>query len=369
MKIDFWELAFVEAEKSLGFVSPNPAVGAVLVKGNTVVATGHTQKPGKNHAEVEAIKKAGNRARGAILYVTLEPCCHVRKLTGPCTEIIKKAGIKKVVVAIKDPNPEVSGKGIAILKKAGISVELVSEKSEVAKRACQMNQSFFKAIQVGLPYVTLKAGITLDGKIATKTGESQWITGSEARIDARLERSLCDAVLVGVGTVNADNPELAPHGKFKNKKLLRIIIDPELSLDKKYQVFRDENVLVVCTASAPEARKKYFAKNKISVVDCGEEKISWRSLLEYLGEQKIRSIYVEGGAGVHGSLVDVARQDFLLLDRVLCYIAPAIMGGAQSKTAIAGNGPEKITELLRCSETEFQKIGQDFKITGYLNRY
>lgn len=369
MKIDFWELAFTEAEKALGFVSPNPAVGAVLVKGGKVVSVGHTQKPGKNHAEVEAIKKAGSRAHGATLYVTLEPCCHVRKLTGPCTEIIIKAGIKKVVVAIKDPNPEVSGKGIAVLKKAGIVVELISIKSEIARRAREINQSFFKAMQTGLPYVILKAGITLDGKIATKTGESQWITGVEARVDARLERSLCDAVLVGVGTVKADNPELAPHGKFKNKKLLRIIIDPELSLDKKYKVFRDENVLVVCTAKAPEARKKYFTKNNINVVDCGEEKISWRSLLEYLGEQKIRSIYVEGGAGVHGSLVDAARQDFLLLDRVLFYIAPAIMGGAQSKTAIAGNGPEKLTELLHCSETQAKKIGQDFKITGYLNHY
>lgn len=369
MKIDFWELAMVEAEKAVGFVLPNPAVGAVIVRGNKVVGWGHTQPAGHNHAEVEALKKAGSKAPGATLYVTLEPCCHERKLTGPCTSAIIESKLKKVVIAIKDPNDQVNGKGIAILKKAGITVELLSTKSEIAKRVQKMNQPFFKAMITGLPYVTLKAGVTLDGKIATKTGESKWITGESARVDARLERSLCDAVLVGVGTVKADNPELAPHGKFKNKKLLRVIIDPELSLDKKYQVFRDQNVLVVCTAKATEARKKYFAKNKIDVVDCGEQTVSWRSLLEYLGEQKIRSVYVEGGAGVHGSLVDAAQKDFLLLDRVLLYIAPVIMGGVQSKTAIAGSGADTLTELLRCSESEVHKVGQDFKITGYLNQY
>ncbi len=367
--MDFWELALSEAEKALGFVSPNPAVGAILVKANKVVGVGHTQKPGHNHAEVEAIKKAGTKAKGATLYVTLEPCCHVRKLTGPCTDVIIKAGIKKVMVAVKDPNELVNGKGITVLKKSGVMVELLASKSEIAKRARAINQPFFKAMQTGLPYVTLKAGVTMDGKIATKTGESKWITGSEARVDARLERSLCDAVLVGVGTVKADNPELAPHGKFKNKKLLRIIIDPELSLDKKYQVFRDENVLVVCAAKAPEARKKYFAKNNIAVVDCGEEKISWRSLLEYLGEEKIRSIYVEGGAGVHGSLVDTARQDFLLLDRVLFYIAPSIMGGKDSMVGVGGEGPEKLSEILHCRESSCQKIGENFKIIGFLNHF
>lgn len=367
--MDFWELAHNEAEKALGLVFPNPAVGAVLVRGNKVVGSGRTQLPGKNHAEIEAIKKAGSKARGATLYVTLEPCCHVRKLTGPCTEAIITAGIKKVMIAVKDPNDLVNGKGIAALKKAGILVEVLSTKSQDAMRAKKNNQPFFKAMRTGLPYVTLKAGITLDGKIATKTGESKWITSVSARVDARLERSLCDAVLVGLGTVKADNPELAPHGKFKNKQLLRIIIDPELSLDKNYQVFRDDSVLVVCTAKAPESRKKYFAKHHINVVDCGEEVVSWRSLLEYLGEQKIRSIYVEGGAGVHGSLVEAARHDFLLLDRVLFYLAPAIMGGLDSKTAIAGHGPTQLTELMRFSESEITKVESDFKIVGYLNQY
>lgn len=369
MNLDFWQIALTEAQKADGLVSPNPAVGAILVKGNIVVGAGHTQKPGKNHAEVEAISQAGNKARGATLYVTLEPCCHVRKLTGPCTDAIIKSGIKKVIVAVKDPNPLVNGKGIATLKKAGIVVELLSVKSEIAKRARQINQSFFKVMQTGLPHVTLKAGTTLDGKIATKSGESKWITSPEARADARLERSRCDAVLVGVGTVKADNPELAPHGMYKNKKLLRVIIDPDLSLDKKYQVFRDTNVLVVCTAKAPAARKKYFAKNGINVVDCGEEKISWRSLLEYLAEEKIRSVYVEGGAGVHGSLVDAARQDFLLLDRVIFYVAPTIMGGVESKAAIGGQGPEKLHELLICSDSVGAKVGNNFKITGFLNRF
>lgn len=369
MKVDFWQLALDEAKKANGFVAPNPAVGAVLVRNNVVVGKGHTQLPGKNHAEIEAIKKAGPKARGATLYVTLEPCCHDRKLTGPCTEAIIRAGIKKVLVAIKDPNPLVNGQGIRTLKRAGIIVEVLTPKSEITKITQKINQPFFKAMQTGLPYIILKAGITLDGKIATKTGESKWITGSEARSDARLERSLCDAVLVGSGTVTADNPELAPHGIFKNKKLLRVIIDPDLSLSIKYQVFRDENVLVAHTAHAPKVRQEYFRKNKIQVINCGQNIVKWDTLLEYLGEQKIRSVYVEGGAGVHGSLVDAARRDFLLLDRVILYMAPTIMGGKHSKTAIAGEGSARLIDNLHLGDVTVITIGRDLKISGNLNQY
>ncbi len=366
---EVWSVALAEAKKANGLVSPNPAVGAVLVRGNKIIGRGHTQAPGKNHAEIEAIKQAGAKAKGATLYTTLEPCCHERKLTGPCTTAIIKAGIKKVVVAVKDPNPLVAGEGIKVLQRAKITVELLPAKSDVVVAAKEINQPFFKAIQTGLPYVVLKAGLTLDGKIATKTGESKWITNAESRVDARLERSLCDAVLVGVGTVVADNPELAPHGQLKNKKLLRVIIDPELSLTKKYQIFRDENVLVVCTSKATKTRQNYFTKNKIKFVVCGRDTVSWRALLEYLGEQKIRSVYVEGGAGVHGSLVDATRQDFLLLDRVILYIVPMIMGGQNSKTAIGGGGPSKLAESLRLGAVKLDQFGTDFKISGVLNQY
>ena len=368
MKIDFWQRALAEAEKANGLVAPNPAVGAVLVHGNIIVGKGHTQLPGKNHAEVEAIKKAGIKARGATLFVTLEPCCHDRKLTGPCTEAIIKAGIKKVVVAVKDPNPLVNGKGITRLKQAGITVELLPSKSEIALAAREINQPFFKAMQTCLPYVTLKAGITLDGKIATKTGESKWITSEEARVHARLERSLCDAVLVGVGTVLADNPELAPHGKFKNKKLLRVIIDPELSLTKKYKIFRDQNVLVACTAKAPKARQDYFKKNKINFIECGKKTVEWPLLLKYLGVQKIRSLYVEGGAGVHGSLVDAARKNSALLDRVILYVAPKFFGGA-SISVIAGSGVDVVEEALVLPNLKSEKIGEDFKFSSTINQY
>lgn len=369
MKMDFWQLALQEAQKANGLVAPNPAVGAILVRGNKIVGKGHTQLPGKNHAEIEAIKNAGAKAKGAILFVTLEPCCHDRKLTGPCTEAIIKAGIKKVFIAVKDPNPLVNGKGILTLKRAGIVVGLLGAKSEIARQARELNQPFFKAMQTGLPYVILKAGITLDGKIATKTGESKWITGPEARTDARLERSLCDAVLVGVGTVKADDPELAPHGPFKQKTLLRVIIDPELSLDKKYQIFRDQNVLVVCTAQASKARREYFQKNNINFIEGGKKTVEWPLLLKYLGEQKIRSVFVEGGAGVHGSLVDAARKNSSLLDRVILYIAPVIMGGKDSITAISGEGSANLSDNLHLRDVKVTTVGQDLKISGNLNSY
>ncbi|MBP7992459.1 MAG: bifunctional diaminohydroxyphosphoribosylaminopyrimidine deaminase/5-amino-6-(5-phosphoribosylamino)uracil reductase RibD [Candidatus Magasanikbacteria bacterium] len=368
MKIAVWQIAINEAQKARGLVGHNPAVGAVVVRGNTIIAQGHTHAPGKNHAEIEALKKAGTQARGASLYVTLEPCSHLRKQTGPCTDAIINAGIKKVVVASKDPNPLVNGEGIKKLKKAGIIVELLLAKSVIAQQARVLNQPFFKAMQTGLPFVTLKAGITLDGKIATKTGDSKWITSVQSRIDARLERSLCDAVVVGVGTVMADNPELAPHGRFKNKSLLRVIIDPELSLNKKYQIFRNENVLVICTAKASRARQDYFKKNKINFIECGKKIVEWSVLLKFLGEQKIRSVFVEGGAGVHGSLVDAARVNPKLLDRVILYVSPKIFGG-QALSVIGGAGVSAAGDAFMLPGLQVEKITSDFKFSSVINEY
>ena len=364
----FMEQAIEQAKKSIGFTSPNPAVGAILVKNNKVIAAGRTRPAGGNHAEIEAIKNAGSAAAGADLFVLLEPCCHTGR-TGPCVEAIIKAGIKKVFIGMKDPNPKVNGGGIKQLKKAGIEIELLPAKSKLAREIRDINQPFIKSIVTGLPYVVMKAAVSLDGKIATATGESKWITGSVARVDARLERSVCDAVLVGAGTVAADNPELAPSGKFKNKKLLRVIIDGDLSTSPASLVYRDKNVLVARTDSAPKKRVKLFTVGGIKTESFGETEVSIPKLLRQLAKNGVQKIFVEGGGGVHGAFADAARKNKRIVDKVIFYIAPKIIGGTRSLSAVGGAGAEKLTNALKISDWSGEKIGDDFRITGFVNKY
>lgn len=365
---DYFKLAITEAKKAIGFTSPNPAVGAILVKNGKVIAVGHTQPPGKNHAEIEALRKGGKKAAGCDLYVILEPCCHTGR-TGPCSEAVIKAGIKKVFIGMKDPNPRVNGGGIKQLKKAGITVEMLLPKSKLAQEMRMLNQPFIKSVTTGLPYITMKAAVTLDGKIATCTGDSKWITGPEARIDARMERSLCDAVLVGAGTVAADNPELAPHGKYKDKKLLRVIIDGQLSSDVRKKVFRDEHVLVACADIASEHRLRAYDKAGVKYKSFEKKEVNLRKLFEYLTTQKIRSVYVEGGAGVHGALYDAALKDSRLLDKIIFYIAPKIIGGKDSISAVGGTGIKKVNELLELKDVQCKQLGNDIKISAAINYY
>ncbi len=365
---DYFRLAIIEAKKAMGFVSPNPAVGAVIVRDGTIISVGHTQAPGKNHAEIEAIKHAGKKSEGADLYVTLEPCC-ITGRTGPCTDAIIEAGIKKVFIGMKDPNPKVNGGGIRRLKMASCSVEMLPAKSTLAQEIRMLNQPFIKSMTTGLPYIIMKVAVTLDGKIATRMGDSQWITGSKARVDARLERSLCDAVLVGAGTVAADNPELAPHGKFKNKKLLRVIIDGKLSSDVKKQIFRDKNVLVACSDAASAVRCLAYEKAGVIYKSFGKKEVNLRKLFEYLTTQNIRSVYVEGGAGVHGALHDAALQNLQLMDKIIFYLAPKIIGGTESISAVGGKGLESVAKSLTLKDVLVQNFGIDIKISGLLNKY
>lgn len=364
-----WNIAIEEAQKAVGLTGHNPAVGAVLVKKNKIISAGHTQRPGKDHAEIVAIKKAGSIVRGATLYTTLEPCSYEGKNTPPCTNAIIAAGIKHVIVAIKDPNSLVNGKGIKALKKAGIKVEILAQTSVVAKQAALINQPFFKAMKTGLPYVTLKAGISLDGKIATKKGISKWITSEEARKDARLERSKHDAVLVGSGTVEHDDPELAPHGIYKNKTLLRILIDPELITDVNKKIFRDENVFVATTERASQKRRGLYEEKEIGFEIFGKKEVNIIELLSYLSTARIRSVFVEGGAGVHGSFVDAAQKDARAVDCVLFYIAPKIIGGRDAVSVVGGNGIEDVAHAIECKTIASNSIGTNIKINGMVNLY
>ena len=358
------------AKKGKGFTSPNPIVGAVVVLSGEIIGEGWHKKAGMRHAEVGAILEARKKCdlKDAIVYVTLEPCCHFGK-TPPCTDLIIESGIKNVVIGMKDSFWRVERKGIKRLKDEGINVEMVKSNSNIFRDICYLNQSFLKWAQTGLPYVVMKSATTLDGKIATVVGESKWITGKKTRVDSRLERSLCDAVLVGCGTVDADDPELAAHGDYKKKKLLRVIIDPLLSLSLDKKVFRDENVFVACTKKATEKNKERFKKFGIDFKEFGPIEISVKLLLQYLGKKNITKLFVEGGSGVHGSFHDAALVDPLIVDEVLCYIAPKIFGGSKALSVVGGKGVKSIVASLSLNDVSTSVIDNDLKMRGFVNFY
>lgn len=362
--------ALLEAEKGLGFTSPNPAVGAVIVKNNKIIGLGYHQKTGLAHAEIIAIQSVKNKQKikGAELYVTLEPCCHQGK-TPPCVEMIKKVGIKKIYVGLKDPSKKVNGKGIKFLLKHNIGVELLDSKSDLVKKISELNGSFIKYEKIKLPYVIIKVAASLDGKIATKTGDSKWITNYEARKNARLERSLCDAILVGSGTVKVDNPELAPHGKYKNKKLLRIIIDNNLTTSIKSKVYRDKNVLVCTTNLASKQNQNKFTKNSIKLqVFKTKSKIKVIELLKYLSSIGVQKLFVEGGSEVHGLFMDAQKRNSNIIDKIIIYLAPKIIGGHQAKVAIGGEGVNNVLSSLKVINFDYKKIGDNLKITGQFEK-
>lgn len=360
--------AYDLAKKAVGFTSPNPAVGAVIVLNGKIIGSGFTQSVGGDHAEVQAIKSAKKSVAGATMYVTLEPCCHHGR-TPPCTDLIISSGIKKVIVGMQDPFAKVNGQGIVMLKKNNITVDMLPADSKLYQQIKNINQPFLKFVKLGFPYVVLKAAITMDGKIATKHKESKWITGDVTRVDARLERSICDAVLVGAGTVMADNPELAPSGKYKNKKLLRVIIDGSMITHPDNQVYRDSNVLVATTGKASKEKIALFKMRGIECKSFGESEVSIIRLLQYLAKRGVQKIYVEGGSSIHGAFVDAAIKNKHIIDQVIFYMAPKIIGGEKSLTCIGGNGVEKMGDALKVLDWSFKKVAGDFKITGFLNRY
>ena len=368
------------AKKGLGLTSPNPCVGASIVKGGHIVAEGWHKKAGAEHAEIVAInslmKKSGlittdldsSLFHNATLYVTLEPCCHSGK-TGPCVEAIVRAGFRKVCVGMKDPSKKVNGKGIKFLRKNGIAVELLKAGTNLAMEIRDLNKPFIKMETVGLPYLVMKAGISLDGKIATACGDSQWITGEKARKDAYIERSKCDAVLVGTNTVKADDPELAAHGKYKKKNILRVVVDRKLRLSLGSKIFRDKNVFVACTDLASKKARDSFEKAGVEFKSFGEDEVSIKRLMRYLAKRGVQSVFVEGGGITHGSIFDASLKDKDLLDEVLFYVAPMVIGGANSLPVIGGEGACKLSKALKFQEMELDIVGDDLKAKGCLNLY
>ena len=346
------------AEYARGRTSPNPLVGAVIVRDGTIVASGWHRAAGEPHAEIHALRMAGELARGATLYVTLEPCAHHGR-TGPCAEAVIAAGLARVVVALSDPNPLVAGRGIHLLTAAGIEVTTGICEDEARRQ----NEIFLKWVTTKRPFVTLKTAMTLDGKIASHTGASQWITGAAARARVHAYRNEYDAILVGIGTVLADDPSLTTrleHGTGKNP--LRIVLDSEARtpLDAKLVADGAAPTIIVVSERADHRRVNLLRACGAEVVTLGAQRVDIAALLDYLGARDITSLFVEGGAAVNWSLLAGGS-----VNKVHAFIAPMLMGGETAKTPIGGTGFDSPQTALRLRDVTVEQLGADILVTGY----
>jgi diaminohydroxyphosphoribosylaminopyrimidine deaminase/5-amino-6-(5-phosphoribosylamino)uracil reductase len=344
-------------------------VGAVVVAGGRIVGQGYHRRAGEPHAEVFALRQAGRRAMGATLYVTLEPCCHTNKRTPPCTPLIEKSGVRRVVIAQTDPNPLVSGRGIRRLRGAGLTVDAGC----CAEEARRLNRVYVHWMETGRPFVTLKAGMTLDGKIATATGESRWITGEAARRDAHRLRSEVDAVVVGIGTVLKDDPTLTARLSERPLKLaprqpIRVVIDSRLRVPQKARVFsrlQSAHTVVVTTRNASARKMRLLRRDGIDVLTLpnGDGGVSLADLCRRLGRLGIRSLLVEGGSAVNASFL---RHK--LIDRVVLYVAPLLLGGNDAKGVIGGAAPKQLRDSVSLDEVTIRRVGHDMVIEADIHR-
>ncbi len=337
---------------------PNPWVGCVIVRGGKVIGQGWHRGPGTNHAEVEALAEAGGRARGAKLYVTLEPCSHYGR-TPPCTEAILHAGISEVVYAIPDPNPHVSGSGGRILKQHGVSVRSGLCKAD----ASALNEVYLKFCKTRLPFVSVKAAASLDGKIATRTGESKWITDELARAEARKLRAAHQAVLVGVNTVLADDPHLGPRVDGADEPW-RVVLDSHLRTPIHSQVVQSGRCIVASTEAADQVREFRLAKAGAQIWRFPGSRVPPGKLLQRLAREGIISVLVEGGSEILGSFFDGGYAD-----RVFWFFSPVILGSSLSKAAVAGEGAARLTDAWRLQRVSVQSIGESFLVRGNLSEW
>jgi len=353
----YMKLALENAKAMKGQTDPNPLVGAVIVNDNRIVGVGAHLKAGEPHAEIHALNMAGEKARGSTVYVTLEPCSHYGR-TGPCAVALVEAGVKKVVIATLDPNPLVSGRGVNILKEAGIEVEI----GVCEKEAKKMNEVFNKFIVQKIPFVTMKSGITLDGKIATATSDSKWITSEQSRYDVHQLRNENQAILVGVNTVIKDNPKLTsriPNGRNP----LRVIMDSTLKipLDSNVVIDQESETWVFTSQSFDEVKKEELEKRGVKVFVTNDKKrVNPNEVVKTLGEHSISSLFIEGGGEINASFLE-----HQLIDKVVLYMAPKFVGGKEAKSFLGGKGVEKMADAIELDHIEVDMIGKDLKITGY----
>jgi diaminohydroxyphosphoribosylaminopyrimidine deaminase / 5-amino-6-(5-phosphoribosylamino)uracil reductase len=359
--MDFMERALFLARQALGHVSPNPAVGAVLVRDGKVVGEGFTQPPGSDHAEIVALKQAGAKARGATLYVTLEPCCHFGR-TPPCSRALIAAGVAEVHLAMLDPNTLVSGKGWTELEQAGIRTVTGEHEAE----AKELNEAYIKYITTGYPFLIAKFAMSLDGKIATASGDSRWISGEIARGYVHELRKNVDAIIVGVNTVLADDPQLTARsdsGGVIGRQPLRVVADAQGHTPVSAQVLKgpgrtllavDENLDKTRACTLEQAGAELIR------LPCEEGLVDLKTLFKLLGQRQVTSVLAEGGGQLLGSLFDQR-----LVDKVVAFVSPIVIGGINARTAVAGQGVDKVSQAIRLEKVSMKMLGQDVMVTGY----
>ena len=351
------------AARGMGQVSPGPLVGCVVVSpGGEVVGEGFYVYEQVRHAETVALEQAGERARGATAYVSLEPHAHQGR-TPPCTEALISAGVARVVAPIEDPNPLVSGSGFAALRAAGLEVQT----GLLEREAARLNEAYVYSIRNARPFVHLKLASSLDGKIATRTNDSRWITGAESRARVQELRHQSDAILVGAGTVQADDPLLTDRSnRPRRKPLVRVILDERLCLSPESQLARTAHevpTLVFAAEGADDAAAAALSGQGVEIVKDAGRGRDLRRVLGQLHERSIRSVLVEGGAQVAGAFLDAG-----LVDKVSFFVAPLIVGGRDAPTAIGGLGAEKLADAVNLQNVEVIHHGRDIEVTGYVSR-
>lgn len=358
----YMQMALELAARGTGYTSPNPLVGAVVVKDRRVVGRGCHERFGEAHAEINALRQAGEAARGATLYVTLEPCNHTGK-TPPCTRAILAAGIRRVVVAMADPNPGVKGGGTAFLRMSGIEV-LEGLAVEAARR---QNEAYLKHTLTGTPFVILKCAATLDGRIATRTGDARWVSGPRSREFVHELRHAVDAILVGVGTVRTDDPSLTTRLPGRDGcDPTRIILDTRLSIPINARVLTQSSPARTILATGPEisagARRRIEAAGaEVLAVPSREGRVDIAHLMRVLGDRGIGSVLVEGGSRVTASVLKTG-----VVDKVHLFYAPKLLGGDDGIPICRGPGPERMRDCLSIERLDVRRIGDDVMIEGYL---
>ena len=357
----YMSLAMELAEKGCGKVEPNPMVGAVLVKNGEIIGKGYHRVFGGHHAEIHAINEAGVNCKGATLYVSMEPCAHYGK-TAPCADAIIKAGIIKVVASVIDPNPITSGKGMQKLKEGGVEIRT----GVMELQAKRLNAPFFKLMQKGLPYVTVKWAMSIDGKIATHTGDSRWITSEESREYVHKIRGQMDGIMVGINTVLRDDPLLPCRIKGgRNPK--RILVDSNASLplnSRLLSTIHESEIIVAVNKNAQQKQVEKLEKLGCKIIQTNgiNDRVDLHELFKRLGKMNLTNILVEGGSRIITSVIEER-----LADKLIVFIAPIIIGGEFSKSPVLGEGINKICEASGISEITVKRISNDIVIEGILN--
>jgi len=350
------------AEKGRGRTSPNPMVGAVLVKNGRVVGEGYHAKAGEDHAEIIALRQAGEEARGATLYLNLQPCTHYGK-TPPCAPVVIRSGVKRIVIGMEDPNPLVKREGVESLREAGLEVEVGLREKECRR----LNEAYCKYIMKKEPFIILKVAATLDGRIAARDGDSKWISGETSRRFVHRLRDQVDGVLVGIGTVLRDDPMLTARIRA-GRNPFRIILDSRLRMPEEARVIAvsPSKTIIVTTEAAPKDKIERLERRdvRILVLDSKEGRVSLRSCLSRLGEMEMMTLLVEGGSEINGSFLDEG-----LIDKLLLFLSPKLIGDTQAVGIFGGRGAVNLKQAILLRELKTRRIGEDILVEGYFGTY